>query len=324
MVTVVRVLAALLGAVLGVAGVTHEIGADSTFYRPEGVRAAVGDTVSWAATGGHPLAFDGEAGGPYTDGTHSREMTAEGAVAFHCTVHGGPGGSGMSGLVTVGNANLAPSTNLLVETTRPRTGQVIYLIARAGDPERIRLRHEWDLDGDGTYERATATGDTTAAFSEPGRVTVRLRVTDDLGLTAVEARELTVTGAPVPPPAPAAPGRWRERRRRDGLRRRPHGADRPGAAAGARDPRARCGVSGLRVVLHRGRAGERPPRAARRGPARRPGERIAARRARDAPYGCGWARPPGGGCRGGCASRSSSGTPRATSARSGGRCTAAG
>jgi DNA-binding beta-propeller fold protein YncE len=48
------------------------------------------------------------------------------------------------------------------------------------------VRFEWDLDGDGSFERDTgATATTTESYSEPGVFGVQLRVTDRAGLSAV-------------------------------------------------------------------------------------------------------------------------------------------
>ena len=44
------------------------------------------------------------------------------------------------------------------------------------------VRYEWDLDGDGSFERdGGATASTTQAFAEPGTYAVQLRVTDRAG-----------------------------------------------------------------------------------------------------------------------------------------------
>ncbi|WP_353633239.1 PKD domain-containing protein (plasmid) [Halobacterium sp. NMX12-1] len=55
------------------------------------------------------------------------------------------------------------------------------------DPDGTVTTYEWDLDGDGGFERDGATA--TASFDEPGEQTVRVRVTDDDGAT----NETTVT-----------------------------------------------------------------------------------------------------------------------------------
>ena len=95
---------ALLTAVL-LAATTHDIATTAANrYSPQGLRVAPGDTVRWQTSGFHPLAFDGEAGPPDTSGSYERVMTE--SVSFYCVNHGA---SGMTGVVTVGNANSAPS-----------------------------------------------------------------------------------------------------------------------------------------------------------------------------------------------------------------------
>ncbi|HZB74631.1 MAG TPA: hypothetical protein VE526_00300, partial [Solirubrobacteraceae bacterium] len=62
----------------------------------------------------------------------------------------------------------------------------------SSDSDGTIVRHEWDLDGNGTYERDTG-ADATTEFGYPellfrdDAVTVRLRVTDDDGATAERA-----------------------------------------------------------------------------------------------------------------------------------------
>lgn len=176
---------------------------DGNAYQPPGLRVAVGDTVRFAATDGHPLAFDGEPGA-YT-GAVERTYGVPGSVAFYCTNHGGPGGGGMSGRLTIGTANQPPQLALERETVAPRAGGLVVFRALAADPERIPFLLEWDLDGNGTYERSG--GASAGATYAAGDHTIRVRVTDDLGLTADAALALTVPAEPSaePPPAPIAP-----------------------------------------------------------------------------------------------------------------------
>ena len=56
---------------------------------------------------------------------------------------------------------------------------------------------EWDLDGDGTYE-TSGTPDAQRTYTQPGPVTVRMRVTDDdPGAEATAQKTVTVNGLPV-------------------------------------------------------------------------------------------------------------------------------
>lgn len=200
--------AALLSlAMLG--GGVHEVRTgDAPQYSPAGLRVAVGDTVRWSATERHPLAFDGETGGPYASGVHERTLTTAGRIAFHCVTHGAPGGFGMSGLVTVGDANEPPSIALERETAAPRDGEIVVFRALAADPERIPLRIAWDLDGDGRFD-VQHSGVSAGARYGAGVHTVHARATDDLGLAAESRLTFTIPGddAPAPPserPSPPA------------------------------------------------------------------------------------------------------------------------
>jgi subtilisin-like proprotein convertase family protein/uncharacterized membrane protein YgcG len=68
----------------------------------------------------------------------------------------------------------------------------------SGDLDGSIVKYEWSFDGDDDYEvDAGASATTTHTFVVPGDVTVKLRVTDDAGATAVLAQTVRVTLAPV-------------------------------------------------------------------------------------------------------------------------------
>lgn len=71
------------------------------------------------------------------------------------------------------------------------------------DPDGTLVRHQWDLDGDGTLETDTGSAPSVArTYPFVGTVRVRLRVTDDSGATADATRVLTVNPPPPPRPSP--------------------------------------------------------------------------------------------------------------------------
>ncbi len=83
-------------------------------FTPRELTVHPGDTVTWVNQGGfHNVTADdgsfrcaegctGAAGDPSSAAwTFTRTFTAVGRQAFYCEVHGGPGGTGMSGVVIV-------------------------------------------------------------------------------------------------------------------------------------------------------------------------------------------------------------------------------
>jgi plastocyanin len=186
--------AALLGAA------THDVAIGPGYsYTPQGLRIAEGDTVRWQASPDHPLVLQGEAGGPYA-APQERTFAAAGQQRFACDIHGG---SGMRGVVTVGAFNTAPTIAVTRETAAPAAGRPVAFRATAGDPEQLPLRIDWDMDGDGTYERSGAGSSVSATF-QPGTRTVRARAVDDLGAAADAAHTFTVPGGSLPGGAPPA------------------------------------------------------------------------------------------------------------------------
>lgn len=87
----------------------------------------------------------------------------------------------------------APPVAVLTVTPQPARPlqEVTFSGAGSTDADGTVVRHEWDLDGDGTYEVDSGAGSTaTTSFPAPVSGVARLRVTDDAGAQ-------TVTSAPV-------------------------------------------------------------------------------------------------------------------------------
>lgn len=195
---------ALFAAAL-LAATTHDIATTSAnTYSPAGLRVAPGDTVRWETSTAHPLLFEGEGGQPEYSGSYERVMNA--SVSFYCANHGA---SGMTGVVTVGDANAAPSISVQRDTAAPVAGRPVAFRAIASDPERLALRIDWDLDGDGTFERLDA-GTQVSGTYDAGARTASAMATDDLGLTAVASHTFTVAApdpgyGTVPPPGAPPP-----------------------------------------------------------------------------------------------------------------------
>src|SRR5207249_8843485 len=75
-------------------------------FSPKNVTVPVGAIVVWTRTGSHPhtvTADDGSFDSGLLRGTDQFQRTfdAAGVYAYYCDVHGGPGGNGMSGVITV-------------------------------------------------------------------------------------------------------------------------------------------------------------------------------------------------------------------------------
>ncbi|MDX6656438.1 MAG: hypothetical protein QOH62_1231 [Solirubrobacteraceae bacterium] len=92
-----------------------------------------------------------------------------------------------------------PTADLTFSPLAPNTGQTVSLDASGStDGDGTIARYEWDVDGDGTFDRDTGTtAQTTTKFATPGDHVVRVRVTDDDGATAVKS--ITITAANRPP-----------------------------------------------------------------------------------------------------------------------------
>jgi plastocyanin len=75
-------------------------------FSPKTIGVPVGTTLVWTRTGTHPhtvTADDGSFDSGLLRGTDQFQRTfdAAGVFAYYCDVHGGPGGEGMSGVITV-------------------------------------------------------------------------------------------------------------------------------------------------------------------------------------------------------------------------------
>jgi hypothetical protein len=75
---------------------------------------------------------------------------------------------------------------------------VSFNASASSDPDGTIAKYEWDLDGNGTYEKNTATTPTTStSYATPGTVQVGLRVTDNGGKTATKTLPVTISVAGV-------------------------------------------------------------------------------------------------------------------------------
>lgn len=84
-------------------GIAATVGIDGFSYTPAAVTIQPGQTVAIAATAFHPLAVDANAGIGCEVDCNVTFLSA-GSYGYFCVNHGGPGGVGMAGTVTVAGA----------------------------------------------------------------------------------------------------------------------------------------------------------------------------------------------------------------------------
>ncbi len=111
-------------------------------------------------------------------------------------------------VIVISVVNKLPIGALTVNPTPGKTGEVVtFDSAGSFDPDGTIVRHEWDLDGNGTFETDTgATAVAARAFPNRLRLTVKVRVTDNDGATATASAPLAVDGPTVTTPAPGSGG----------------------------------------------------------------------------------------------------------------------
>jgi plastocyanin/PKD repeat protein len=82
-----------------------------------------------------------------------------------------------------------------------------FTAAGSSDPEGTALTYAWDLDGDGlSFETSSGTQPSASrTYTTGGPRTIRLRVTDADGGTAVTTLAIDVPAPPAPPAAPEPP-----------------------------------------------------------------------------------------------------------------------
>lgn len=80
-----------------------------------------------------------------------------------------------------------------------RGGTVVtFNASRSTDSDGTIVSYDWDLDGNGSFEKTTTTPTTTRRYTAAGIVNTKVRVTDDLGAQRVKAVNLTIHKAPTP------------------------------------------------------------------------------------------------------------------------------
>jgi PKD repeat protein len=73
---------------------------------------------------------------------------------------------------------------------------VSFDASRSADADGSIVKYEWDLDGNGSYEKTTTTPKVSRSYTAPGVFAVKVRVTDNDGATAVASQSLRIHRAP--------------------------------------------------------------------------------------------------------------------------------
>jgi predicted extracellular nuclease len=160
-----------------------------------------GASVSVSATGtdpdGRPLTYAWD-----LDDNDSFE-TAGQTVTFDASAIAGPATLTIHVQVTDAGGATATDDATVVVNAHPSVdaggpypvveGSSVTVSATGSDPENGTLTYAWDLDNNGSFETAGQTATyTAAAGSAPATRTIRVQVTDPLGLTAIDSATVNV------------------------------------------------------------------------------------------------------------------------------------
>jgi hypothetical protein len=92
----------------------------------------------------------------------------------------------------------APTAAIAASLPAVVTGQQVTFSGAASTDDGSIAKYEWDLDGNGSFERSTGTTPTVStSFGTPGAPVVGLRVTDNDGATGTATTSVAVLAAPT-------------------------------------------------------------------------------------------------------------------------------
>jgi len=214
------VLGAALGVLAAPAGAANQFVSvrDDVFVQNR-VAVKPGESVTWTNPGPpggtrnpHNVDFDD---GLFTEpqdpstfwNPRTRMFPTAGTYLYHCHQHGAPGGVGMSGVVFV-NAigDLPPIATLSVYPNPVATGETVHFDATSSSDSDGIAKFEWDLDGDGSFEKDTGRIPTTSqSYTSPVTLIAKVRVTDNQGISDVRTRLLQINAPASPPASVGAP-----------------------------------------------------------------------------------------------------------------------
>jgi PKD repeat protein len=166
-----------------------------------------GEAVTFAASAssptGKPIAAI-EWDFSYDRSTGRFDVEANGARVSHIFPSAGPrtvalrvreSGGGTLVVHDTVTVNAPPQAGFTVSPQRPIAGQPVTLASTSLDPDGPLVRQDWDLDGDGLADDASAAV-VFATFHRSGVQPVLLRVTDAHGAVATARADLAVAAAP--------------------------------------------------------------------------------------------------------------------------------
>jgi PKD repeat protein len=158
-----------------------------------------GETVTFTSTSSDPdgsiasQAWDLDNDGGFDDGTASsvsHSFPTSGTKTVRLEVTDDDGATDVATMtVTVGNR--APSASFDSSPASPLTGESVTFTSTSSDPDGSIASQAWDLDNDGEFDDGTAAS-VSHSFPTSGTKTVRLRVTDDDGLTDDASETITI------------------------------------------------------------------------------------------------------------------------------------
>jgi uncharacterized delta-60 repeat protein len=165
-----------------------------------------GQTVTFDATGSHDTDgsiasyawdLDGDGQTDHSGPTATMTYNVARTVGVLLRVTDDTGLTASTGATFVVDANHAPGVAMIDPAATLVVGKSFTLTALAGDSDGSVASYAWDLDGNGSFETGTgATAAITTHLDTAGSHTVRVRATDDEGVSATDTHTLKVGEGP--------------------------------------------------------------------------------------------------------------------------------
>jgi PKD repeat protein len=100
--------------------------------------------------------------------------------------------------------NILPQASFRISPASPFTGDTVTLSSTSSDPDGPLVSQDWDTDNDGQFDDASGPV-ASRSFPSAGGQTVRLRVVDAHGASAIAVGRVDVRARLIPPPPPPPP-----------------------------------------------------------------------------------------------------------------------